>query len=106
MKGNQVQKEIGNNEMVSLITDQLDMMCLLIDTRTNELRSEIKADILELRTELKSDISELRTELKSVIAEFRLEFKSDLVDTKDELKSDIQSLQKYTNQRFFALKSI
>ena len=102
MKEKKVQKEIGNNEMVSLITDQLDRMCVLIDTRTNELRSEIQG----VRTELRADIKELRSELKSDISELRFEFKSDLVDLKDELKGDIQSLRKDTNQRFFALKSV
>jgi DNA repair exonuclease SbcCD ATPase subunit len=64
------------------------------------VRTELKADIESVRTELKADISKLDTKLESVRTEFktdidntRKELKAEIVDTKMELKRDINKIE-------------
>ena len=61
-----------------------------LDTKIDNVRSELKADIAGVRTELKADIAGVRTELKADIADVRTELKADF----DSLRSDLGDVQK------------
>ena len=66
-----------------------------LDTKIDNVRSELKADIAGVRTELKADIAGVRTELKADIAGVRTELKADI----QRLEVDIQRL----DDRLFAV---
>jgi len=81
-------------------------LSLRLDTKIENVRTELKADIAEVRTELKADIAEVRTELKADIAEVRTELKADIDSLKahidnvqETLEADIQRL----DDRYFSL---
>lgn len=46
------EKGITKSEMVSLLTEQFDMIFRLIDSTADNLRREIKVDIADLRAEM------------------------------------------------------
>ena len=66
-----------------------------LDSKIDNVRSELKADIAGVRTELKADIAGVRTELKADIDSLR----SDLDGVQTALEADIQRL----DDRLFAV---
>ncbi len=64
-----------------------------LNTRIDNVHSELKSDIGSVRLELKSDIDNVRTELKSDIDNVRTELKSDIDNVRTELKSDIDNVR-------------
>ncbi|MCY4465304.1 MAG: hypothetical protein OXE46_07185 [Chloroflexi bacterium] len=60
-----------------------------LDTKIDNVRTELKADIEGVRTELKVDIEGVRTELKADIEGVRTELKTDI----DSVRSDVESVR-------------
>ena len=59
-----------------------------LDSKIDNVRTELKADIADVRTELKADIADVRAELKADIADVRLELDA----VRLELKADIDGV--------------
>ncbi len=70
-------------------------LSLRLDTKIENVRTELKADIAEVRTELKADIAEVRTELKADIDSL----KGHIDNVQETLEADIQRL----DDRYFSL---
>jgi len=70
-----------------------------------DMKNELKQDISGLRSELKNDMTSLKTELKKDILGLRSELKNDMTSLKTELKKDISNLRSELKNDMTSLKT-
>lgn len=99
--------------MIRLVTDAVELQaatkadlereCGTLQSGTDRLGRDLRAEIAELRSELHAQIADVRAELKAEIAGLRAELKAEIAELRTEIHTEIAALRDSLNTRLLTV---